>query len=694
MDSIAADKREDERFGVSGHWGGSVERLIECVKKLYIEALLTRISDYHNRMKTSSISQRVVDFLHEYPPFEYIKEGDLLELANKGRVKFHEKDEIIFSAGEPRERWFYVIQQGTVEIMSKEGDSEHLVDVRVEGDLLGVFWIIRADNYTHTARTTSDTILYALDWADFSALAQKYPKASRYLAAYFTLHPSHELEDTQFEENEKELFPAEEETWVSQSGNTLGQRAKAQLVTCAPHASLREVALLLEKGGKKQCCLVTDDAGLPLGIISRDEVVHALAHHEAPLVADAATIMDTSWETIRPGLEVGEIVIALMRSRHAFLCLTQDGTRKTPVLGCITEQDFQVLHGRLPNRLLVELVASEDRQEIIEMRERADELLQYYLEASLPIDWVSHFLSEMDDVLVERAIAFAEAELLEADYEKPELDFCWLGMHAEGRMERFFRTEQRTGLVYEDADEATENVAHRWFVALADKVTQFLEACGFPCCPRGLMANQEGWCLSLRKWKALFSEWVSEPEKNEIILLTPFFDLRGVAGALGLADQLQDHVHRELEANTSFMPLLAEGAIHNLPPVTIFRDSVLDNSGVLWAAVDTQQHALLPLVDTARVFALRYGIFNSASTVERFEKMAFILPRNHRLFEDAAEATRVMLALQTLTGFRRRDNGQFIRADELTKIDQEKLKSVFRTIVQLLEFSKKHFELT
>ena len=72
-------------------------------------------------MDTSAISYRVADFLKKHPPFQAMEEGDLLELASQGRVRFHEANEYILWQGEPHKLHVSVIQQGTVSLWDEAG---------------------------------------------------------------------------------------------------------------------------------------------------------------------------------------------------------------------------------------------------------------------------------------------------------------------------------------------------------------------------------------------------------------------------------------------------------------------------------------------------------------------------------------------------------------------------------------------
>ncbi|MEM9227532.1 MAG: cyclic nucleotide-binding domain-containing protein, partial [Verrucomicrobiota bacterium] len=203
-------------------------------------------------MKTSSISLRVADFLKDYPPFSYLPQEDLQELAGTGRVKFHEQGEHIFDEGEPRGRYFFVVQQGTVNLTQRgPGGENELRDVRVEGDLLGIYWLMAEQPYRFTAITESDTLLYALSFESFLPIVSKNEKATRYLADYFSGRVS--AEEPNGDANNPE--DATTGSWLTQRGrhNLFGQ---TELLTCGTEKNIREVAIMLAKG-QQQSVIVT-----------------------------------------------------------------------------------------------------------------------------------------------------------------------------------------------------------------------------------------------------------------------------------------------------------------------------------------------------------------------------------------------------------------------------------------------------
>ena len=138
-------------------------------------------------MNTSVIRYRVADFLKSHAPFDTLPEPHLIELAGKGRVKFHESDEYIFRQGQAKAPWVWIIQQGRVELIDEGSGGAALRDVLGEGDLLGLDRFLGDGAYMSSARTTTDVIVYALEAGSFEDLAMRHASVKRYLAAHFSV---------------------------------------------------------------------------------------------------------------------------------------------------------------------------------------------------------------------------------------------------------------------------------------------------------------------------------------------------------------------------------------------------------------------------------------------------------------------------------------------------------------------------
>lgn len=639
-------------------------------------------------MKTSSISLRVADFLKQNPPFDLLEPEQLLLLAGSGRVKFHEGDETVFQTGEPRSAYFYVIQQGTVNLYRQGKSAEELFDVRVEGDILGIQWGDNTAPYSATARTVGDTILYALPLELFTQISDATPALREYLEDYFCEAPRHRGPQQDGSRGDIDKYFA---SWLSRV-KPVNDRAANRLLTFFPHEPIREVARRLAPG-LQEAIVAVDEHLRPLGIITESDFSARVATGEVSVDAPAARIMHAPVFTVRPGLSAGELILIMLRHRLHHLVVTADGSTGSKVIGIISEKSIQTLHGTIPTFLAKEIPLAENAAELAVLRSRADQVLLFFLEGEAPILWLSDFIVEVDNALCAQAVVIAKAHLKARGITEPDgLRWCWMAMHSEGRRERLLRSAQRTALVYADPqDEKQARAFEHYMAAFANEVSALLAPSGFAIDPRGRSATDPQWRLSLSQWKARYSEWVSRPEENNILRLTSFFDLRPVTGDTSLTTELREHLRNCIGANPAFIPLLAAKAMSNLPPVTIFRDSVLDQSGALSERIDTKFHLLLPLVDIARVFALACAQEASTFTPERFRLAGKQVAGAAELFEEAADAFNFAIALQTLFGLRRGDLGQHIKPDELTRAQIQRCKAVFRTLARLMEFTAGHF---
>jgi Predicted signal-transduction protein containing cAMP-binding and CBS domains len=133
-------------------------------------------------LKTSAIILRVADFLKGFPPFSYLPDEALLELARSGRVQFSEKGEILFDQGTAHGRYFYVINKGSVRLV--RGEKQKLSDLRGPGDFVGAGAVLGEESHTDSALVHEDSILYALNVSVFTRLCTESPRVSRFLKVY------------------------------------------------------------------------------------------------------------------------------------------------------------------------------------------------------------------------------------------------------------------------------------------------------------------------------------------------------------------------------------------------------------------------------------------------------------------------------------------------------------------------------
>ena len=115
------------------------------------------------------------------------------------------------------------------------------------------------------------------------------------------------------------------------------------------------------------------------------------------------------------------------------------------------------------------------------------------------------------------------------------------------------------------------------------------------------MASNPKWNQSLEGWKRYFSSWIREPENIAVMHTNIFFDFRPVYGEQALGTELKNFIFEQVAANRLFLSFLARNAVRNPPPLSFFRNMVVERSGEHRDAFDIKARAMTPLADAARV---------------------------------------------------------------------------------------------
>jgi CBS domain-containing protein len=139
--------------------------------------------------------------------------------------------------------------------------------------------------------------------------------------------------------------------------------------------------------------------------------------------------------------------------------------------------------------------------------------------------------------------------------------------------------------------------------------------------------------------------------------------------------------------NPDFLQVLANDCMTSLPPLTFFHDAVVNEVGEETSVFRLERNALLPLVDVGRVFGIAAKRVLASSTLERFALARALMPEHESIFRNAAETFRIVLWQQGRIGISQGTDGAELPPALLSRFDRQILKSGFRSILRLLEFT-------
>jgi CBS domain-containing protein len=182
-----------------------------------------------------------------------------------------------------------------------------------------------------------------------------------------------------------------------------------------------------------------------------------------------------------------------------------------------------------------------------------------------------------------------------------------MALGSEGRMEQTLATDQDNAVIFEPANGTDVEAVREKLLALACRINEALDACGFPLCKGFIMASNPKWCLTAEEWRAQFSRWIDSGGPEELLNASIFFDFRPLYGEEALASDLRTWLTARIQGNPRFLKQMMQNALRNVPPLGLVRDFVLSEDEMHPHTLDLKLSGSMPFVDGARIFALASG---------------------------------------------------------------------------------------
>ena len=628
----------------------------------------------------NTIPRRIYDFLKEFPPFNLLSRDLLMRISEGILVQYRQPDEVIFRQGDPPNTHIYIVREGAVHLLREQDGEPILVEQCDEGDVFGIRPLLAEENYALTAKVVEESLIYAINVQGFKEVLENNPRVAFYLASTFASgigeNYRRQGRPMLFLDQEKMVdanFPLVEVQSLEKSKDP---------VTCLPDTFIREAATVMSNR-RVGSIIVVNAEGHPLGILTDKDLRSKVATGRVGLEKPVTDIMSSPVITVGTNLTVADVQIEMVKNRISHLCITEDGTPASPVIGVLSEHDLMVVQGNNPALLIREIRRCRNGRELRHIRERAEGLMKKYIYQEVAIAFISTVMSEVNDELIAQSIKLSQAEMDEEGHERPAAGFCWLALGSEGRQEQLLRTDQDNALIFENVPEEEHEPVKNYYLKLAEKVTAMLHEVGYDYCPGDMMASNPSWCLSLEEWKEQFSKWIFEPSPKAVMYCTIFFDYRPIYGMKELSAKLTEHIFEDIGAQAIFLGFLAKDAVQNPPPLTFFRNFVVESSGEHKDEFDIKARSMMPLADAARVLILDAKVGKINNTFRRFEKLAELEPANRELYEQAADAYEILMRYRALQGLKNKNSGRFFKPSELSKMERVNLRNCFQPIKDL-----------
>ena len=149
---------------------------------------------------------------------------------------------------------------------------------------------------------------------------------------------------------------------------------------------------------------------------------------------------------------------------------------------------------------------------------------------------VAAVISRELGALTRHAGVLAERRMKAGGYGEPPCGYALCMLGSAGRGESLLAMDQDNAIVF--AEGASGSAADQWFARLGGIVAGILHEVGVPYCKGGVMARNRAWRGSRATWSARIADWITRSNPADLLSVDIFFDLVGVHGNAGLANEL------------------------------------------------------------------------------------------------------------------------------------------------------------
>jgi CBS domain-containing protein len=569
------------------------------------------VSDFNWRMQDESYgaaiaASQIVYFLSRIIPFSFLDEVEVKKIAPLVTAVHHPKDTTVFVQGESRVDGLYIVQRGAAERYFEDNQRKTLHSILGEGEMFGGISMLVNDMLAvRTLRTLEDTTFYKLPYQAFFDLCRR----SEAFSEYFTDTFGKRMLDRTYAAVIAKSASSRTDS-VSLVNQEVKEVCSRDLLICNADASIRQAAGLMSR---RRCSsiFVRGPGGEIIGILTDNDLRKKVIAEGLPVEKPVAEVMSAPVLSIPDHALVFEALMTMMQRGVKHIGVTDAHQH---IVGVVTNQDVLGLQRQSPLFLIRDIAAAGEVEKIAKVQQRLPQLVQGLIRAGTPAKQLNQFITTVSDAILRKVL-----DLALKDMEPPPVGFVFMILGSEGRHEQTLKTDQDNSIVYDDPSEGAAAAVHEYFLKLGEKVCTHLDACGYRFCKADVMARNPKLCQPLSVWKRRFSDWIHTAEAEDLLYSSIFFDFRGGYGQQALIEQLRSYLMKSLVGWSGFFRHLTQNALLYKPPLGFFRNFVVESKGEHRNKFDIKR-AMLPIVDYARIYALKHGVAET-NTLDRLQQL-------------------------------------------------------------------------
>jgi CBS domain-containing protein len=529
--------------------------------------------------------------LSRFPPFDGLSEDLLDQVAGGVEIAYFKAGTDILTFDEPIEALLYV-RSGAVEVFRRNGELYNRLG---EGDILGHFGLLRNRRVSFPARALEDTLIYFIPAEVFDELCRQ----DDHFADFVELERPRLESAVEQQRKNNDLLITRIRKLVTQPPVMVPEEESVQQAALDIGGYQASAVLVLEHPDQASRNSFTDDRGELrnlVGILTDSDFRTRVVAEGLPPGTPVREVMRRNVITIQSDESVYDAMLCMLRNNIHHLPVLQ---RRRPI-GIVHLSDIIRYETHSSLYLVNNIFNQSDVQGLAQLAPDVRSTFVRMVEEGADSLMIGGAMSTIGRAFIRRLLELAEDEL-----GPPPVPYCYMVLGSMARNEQSIVTDQDNALVLDDAYDPAKH--DEYFLALANRVSDGLDACGYPYCKGDIMATNPQWRQPLSAWKEYFNRWIDDPSPERLLHSSIFFDLDSVAGEESMVEELQQLVAERARNSPRFLASMARNALSRTPPLGFFRTFVVETDGRQNKSFNIKRRGTAPMSDLIRVHALACG---------------------------------------------------------------------------------------
>lgn len=593
----------------------------------------------------------------DQPPFDLLDDAGRARLQAGVDLGFHGDGTTLIEAGRASPH-AYVLLKGRVHAYQPQagGGETHFADYG-PGDVFGA-WAVMAGRARLTYRTDGECLAFLIPAEVFRRLVDDNPR----FAAWF-----HEGLATK-----GQLAFSAGRRWTPELATRVGDADLAPAERVASTLSVAEATRHLRERGV-DCLLVDDPAHDGPGIVTRTDLLEALALERLPLEAPVGPLANRPLLCVDPGDALFQAMAAMTEHRVERVVVRR-GEGIGGTLGIAEVLSHFASHSHL---IGLRLARARTLDEITRAAGGMTALIRGLSRQGVRMPDLMQLVSALNGRVMAQIF-----ELVTLPEVRERV--CLLVMGSEGRREQLLKTDQDNALVVADDLDWPE------LAAAMSRFSQALAQAGYPPCPGRVMVDNPHWRLTASQWRTRIAHWRHDHGGGTALDLSIALDARPVAGNATLFAPVKDAL-MALGSDGILMHHLAGATLRFDTPLTFFGRVRGDAQGI-----DLKKGGIFPVVHGLRCLALRHGI-RATGSIERCEALVGAGHLPHGLGRDLPQVLNVFQRMRLEAQLATLDHGRIpdnhVDTGGLRRLDRELLRDALHVVKEFRDHVRRAFHL-